>query len=191
MGIMGGSGAGKSTIIKLLCGLYEPDGGRITLFGKDIRQTGLEELRSRITYVPQSALCLSETIAENVRLTKPDATEEEIWEALKKAELLEEIRALPEGIHTILTEDGDNLSGGQRQRLALARAFSDNSLLFIFDEPTSALDASTEAEIIQNIAEKMRKDGSTCILISHSLNALRYCDKIYCLEEGKLHEHIF
>lgn len=191
VGIMGSSGAGKSTIIKLLCGLYEPDRGKIALFGKDIRQTGLEELRSRITYVPQSALCLSETIAENVRLTNPDATEEKIWAALKKAELLEEIRALPKSIHTVLTEDGDNLSGGQRQRIALARAFSSNSPLFIFDEPTSALDSSAEAGIVRNIAEKMRKDGSTCILISHSLNTLRYCDKIYCLEGGKLHEHIF
>lgn len=191
VGIMGGSGAGKSTIIKLLCGLYEPDRGRIALFGKDIRQIALEELRSRITYVPQSALCLSETIVENVRLTNPDATEEEIWEALKKAELLEKIRALPKSIHTVLTEDGDNLSGGQRQRIALARAFSGNSPLFIFDEPTSALDSSTEAGIVRNIAEKMRNDDSTCILISHSLNALRYCDKIYCLEGGKLHEHIF
>lgn len=191
VGIMGGSGVGKSTIIKLLCGLYEPNRGRIALFGKDIRQTELEELRSRITYVPQSALCLSETIAENVRLTNPDATEGEIWEALKKAELLEKIKALPEGIHTVLTEDGDNLSGGQRQRIALARAFSDNSLLFIFDEPTSTLNSSTEAVIVRNIAEKMRMNGSTCILISHSLNALRYCDKIYCLEGGKLHEHIF
>lgn len=191
VGIMGGSGAGKSTIIKLLCGLYEPDMGKIALFGKDIQQTDLEELRNRITYVPQSALFLSETIAENVRLTNPDATEEEIWEALKKAELLEEIRALPKSIHTVLTEDGDNLSGGQRQRIALARAFCGNSLLFIFDEPTSALDSSAEAGITRNIAAKMRKDGSTCILISHSLNALRYCDKIYCLEGGKLHEHIF
>ena len=85
VGIMGGSGAGKSTIIKLLCGLYEPDRGRIALFGKDIRQTELEDLRSQITYVPQSPLCLLETIAENVRLTNPDATEEEIWEALKKS----------------------------------------------------------------------------------------------------------
>lgn len=191
VGIMGGSGAGKSTIVKLLCGLYEPDRGRIALFGRNILQTELEDLRSRITYVPQSALYMSETIAENVRLTNPDATEDEIWEALRKAELLEEIRALPEGIHTVLAEDGDNLSGGQRQRIALARAFSGSSPLFIFDEPTSSLDASAEAEIVRNIAEKMRKDGSTCILVSHSLNALRYCDKIYCLEGGKLHEHIF
>lgn len=191
VGIMGGSGAGKSTIIKLLCGLYEPDRGRIALFGKDIRQTELAELRSRITYVPQSALCLSETIAENIRLTNPDITEEEIWEALKKAELLEEIRALPKSIHTVLTENGDNLSGGQRQRIALARAFSSNSPLFIFDEPTSALDSSAEAGIARNIAEKIRRDGSTCILISHSPNALRYCDKIYCLKGGKLHEHLF
>lgn len=191
VGIMGGSGAGKSTVIKLLCGLYEPDRGRIALFGRNILQTELEDLRSRITYVPQSALYMPETVAENVRLTNPDATEDEIWEALRKAELLEEIRALPEGIHTVLAEDGDNLSGGQRQRIALARAFSGSSPLFIFDEPTSSLDASAEAEIVRNIAEKMRKDGSTCILVSHSLNALRYCDKIYCLEGGKLHEHIF
>ncbi len=191
VGIMGGSGAGKSTVIKLLCGLYEPDRGRIALFGRNILQTELEDLRSRITYVPQSILCMPETVAENVRLTNPDATEDEIWEALRKAELLEEIRALPEGIHTVLAEDGDNLSGGQRQRIALARAFSGSSPLFIFDEPTSSLDASAEAEIVRNIAEKMRKDGSTCILVSHSLNALRYCDKIYCLEGGKLHEHIF
>ena len=191
VGIMGGSGTGKSTIIKLLCGLYEPDRGRIVMFGKDIRQTKPEELRSRITYVPQSALCLPETIAENVRLTNPDATEEEIWEALKKAALLEEIRALPEGMHTVLTEDGDNLSGGQRQRIALARAFSSSSPLFIFDEPTSALDPAAEERIVRNIAEKMRKCGSTSVLISHSLNALQYCDKIYCLEGGKLHEHLF
>lgn len=191
VGIMGGSGAGKSTIVKLLCGLYEPDRGRIALFGRNILQTELEDLRSRITYVPQSILCMPETVAENVRLTNPDATEDEIWEALRKAELLEEVRALPEGIHTVLAEDGDNLSGGQRQRIALARAFSGSSPLFIFDEPTSSLDASAEAEIVRNIAEKMRKDGSTCILVSHSLKSLRYCDKIYCLEGGKLHEHIF
>lgn len=191
VGIMGGSGAGKSTVIKLLCGLYEPDRGRIALFGRNILQTELEDLSSRITYVPQSILCMPETVAENVRLTNPDATEDEIWEALRKAELLEEIRALPEGIHTVLTEDGDNLSGGQRQRIALARAFSGSSPLFIFDEPTSSLDASAEAEIVRNIAEKMRKDGSTCILVSHSLKSLRYCDKVYCLEGGKLHEQIF
>lgn len=191
VGIMGGSGAGKSTIIKLLCGLYEPDKGRIELFGQDIRQTDLDELRSQITYVPQSVLCLSETIAENIRLTNPNVSEEEIWMALKNAELMEEIKALPDGIHTILTEDGDNLSGGQRQRIALARAFSGHSPLFVFDEPTSALDSSTEARIARNIAEKMRKCGSTSILISHSLNALRYCDKIYCLEGGKLREYLF
>lgn len=191
IGIMGGSGTGKSTILKLLCGLYEPKCGSIHLFGQDIRQMEPEKLRSMITYVSQSVLCLSETIAENIKLTNQDLTEEAIWEALEKAELLKEIKALPHGIHTILTEDGDDLSGGQRQRLALARAFTCDSPLFFFDEPTSALDPCMETKIVQRIAEKMQKDGSTSILISHNLNALKYCNKIYCLEGGKLREHIF
>ncbi|MCL2160062.1 MAG: ABC transporter ATP-binding protein/permease [Oscillospiraceae bacterium] len=187
VGIVGQSGAGKSTIAQLLCGLYEPNEGKIELFGQDINSLNLDDLRSHISYVSQQTYILPGSIYENIKFGNQNASEDEITRAIEQAGLKNFIDTLPDGLHTILSEDGANLSGGQRQRISLARTFLRNSSIYIFDEPTSSLDPETEKQIVQKIDETIRQNNITSIIISHNENAIKNCDEIYYIGEEAIH----
>ena len=186
IGIVGNSGAGKSTLVQLLSGLYEINAGKIELFGQDIQDLDLENLRSHLSYVSQQTYIMPGTIGENIRFSNLNAADEDVARAVEWAGLKDYIASLSDGLQTVLFEDGSNLSGGQRQRISLARAFLRNSSIYIFDEPTSSLDPETEALIVNRIEEVVKKDNITSIIISHNLNTIKNCDKIYYLNDGQI-----
>jgi ATP-binding cassette subfamily B protein len=184
--IVGSTGSGKSTLVKLLLRLYEVQGGTITLDGIDIRRLNLKDLRSCIGLVSQDVFLFHGTVAENIAYGTFDATLAEIIEAAKIGEAHEFIMQLPQGYDTIVGERGQKLSGGQRQRVALARAVLKNPPILILDEATSAVDNETEAAI-QRSLEKIIVNRTT-IAIAHRLSTVRNADCIYVMEYGKLVE---
>lgn len=188
IGIVGTSGAGKSTIIQLLSGLYEINAGKIELFEQDIKSLNLEDVRSHISYVSQQTYIIPGTIYDNILFSNLNASEEDVARAAERAGLKDYIDTLPDGFHTILSEDGGNLSGGQRQRISLARAFLRNSSIYIFDEPTSSLDPNTEKQIIERIEEVIQQEEITSIIISHNIKTIKSCDEIYFIRDGKVIE---
>ncbi|MEK9716171.1 MAG: ABC transporter ATP-binding protein [Candidatus Heimdallarchaeota archaeon] len=181
---VGSTGAGKSTIIKLLLRLYDPQSGTISLDGHNIKDLKLNELRSSIGIVPQETFILDGTIRENILYGNHKATENDILEASKIAELDQFILSLDDKYETLVGERGQKLSGGQKQRLSIARAVLKNPPVLILDEATSSVDYETEAEI-QRSLEKIIKGRST-ILIAHRLSTIVNADKIYVLENGKI-----
>lgn len=183
---VGESGSGKSTIVNLLLRFYDADEGRITLNGVDIRDYDLEYLRSKIAVVFQNTYLFYGTVMENIRMAKPDATDEEVFKAAKDANAHEFILNLDKGYDTIVGERGANLSGGQRQRLAIARAILKEAPVLIMDEATSSVDAASE-ELIQQTVEGINGKYTT-ILIAHRLSTIIHADKIYVLDKGKLAE---
>ena len=183
---VGETGCGKSTIIKLLLRFYEPQSGTIT-FG-DIKSSDLNPntIRSNIGLVSQSHFIVPGTIAENIKYGSFNATDKEIFDAAKKAQLDEFISELPNGFNTVIDERGSSLSGGQKQRLMIARALVKNPPILIFDEATSAVDNKTEGNIITALRELQGKH--TIILIAHRLNGVRHADCIYVIDEGEVIE---
>ena len=181
---VGSTGAGKSTIIKLLLRLYDPQSGTISLDGHNIKDLKLNELRSSIGIVPQETFILDGTIRENILYGNHKATENDILEASKIAELDQFILSLDDQYETLVGERGQKLSGGQKQRLSIARAVLKNPPVLILDEATSSVDNETEAAI-QRSLEKIIKGRST-ILIAHRLSTIVNADKIYVLENGKI-----
>ena len=181
---VGSTGAGKSTIIKLLLRLYDPQSGTISLDGNNIKDLKLNELRSSIGIVPQETFILDGTIRENILYGNHKATENDILEASKIAELDQFILSLDDKYETLVGERGQKLSGGQKQRLSIARAVLKNPPVLILDEATSSVDNETEAAI-QRSLEKIIKGRST-ILIAHRLSTIVNADKIYVLENGKI-----
>lgn len=180
---VGPSGAGKTTLCSLLPRFYEIDGGSITIDGIDIRKIKLSSLRSQIGIVQQDVFLFSGSIRENIIYGNQTATEEEIWEAARRAKLDEFIRAQQDGMETIIGERGVKLSGGQKQRLAIARMFLKNPTILILDEATSALDTETEAAIQQSLAELSK--GRTTLVIAHRLATIKTADRIMVVtEEG-------
>lgn len=188
IGIVGSSGAGKTTIVHLICGLYEVEQGSISIFDHDIKDWNLEQLRSKIAYVSQETYILPSTIYENVRFGNLDATKEEVENAIQMAGLQTFIDSLKDGYDTVLSEDGDNLSGGQRQRLSIARAFLRNASIYIFDEPTASLDPETEEQVLREIENIIKFKNIAAIIISHNIRTLRNCDEIYFIREGTVIE---
>lgn len=182
IGIAGNSGAGKTTIVELICGFYEPEKGTLSVFGEDISDWELAALRSKIAYVSQDSYLLPVTLMENIRYSRLDASREEIYVATKKAGLSEFIDSLPSGLDTVLTENGANLSGGQRQRISLARANLKDASIYIFDEPTVSLDPATVNLVMNSIIELSRE--KSVIIISHDPAALTICDEIYLMRKG-------
>ncbi|MGH2332428.1 ATP-binding cassette domain-containing protein [Thermoanaerobacter mathranii] len=154
--LVGRSGSGKSTFVKLLLGFYRPTSGRIKIGGKDILDMGVNVLRKNISFVPQDIELFNTSIKENIRFGKPDASDEEIFEICKKLKLHEKIISLPEGYDTIISERV-NLSGGEKQRVAIARALIKKPKIFILDEPTSSLDPENEM-ILSEILKEISKD---------------------------------
>jgi ATP-binding cassette subfamily B protein len=186
VGIVGATGAGKSTLIKLLLRFYDVQQGRVTLDGYDIRQLRLEDLRRAIGFVSQDVYLFHGTVRENIAYGSFDATLEEVMEAARVAEAHDFIMALPQGYDTIVGERGQKLSGGQRQRISIARAVLKNPPVLILDEATSSVDNETEAAI-QRSLERIAV-GRTTIVIAHRLSTVRNADRIFVLDEGRLSE---
>ena len=184
--IVGESGAGKSTMTKLLSRLYEPEGGRILVDGYDINRVELYSLRRQIGVVPQDTLLFEGTILDNIALTNPDATTEEIIAAAQIAAAHDFIMTLPNGYNTRVGERGSALSGGQRQRIAIARTILQAPAMMILDEATSALDFSTEQEVSRNLKESLK--GRTVFFITHRLGTIKNADTIVMMDSGSIVE---
>jgi ATP-binding cassette subfamily B protein len=184
VGIMGMTGAGKSTLVSLLTRFYEPTQGQILLDGVDLRDYKLADLRHQFGIVLQESVLFSTSIAENIAYARPDASEREIIEAAKAAHAHEFIARLPDGYATLVGERGMQLSGGERQRIALARAFLKDAPILILDEPTSSIDIKTEKEIMQ-IMERL-SIGRTVFIIAHRLSTLKQCDLLLGIEKGQV-----
>ena len=186
LGVVGESGAGKSTVVSLLLRFYDPTKGRVTIDGTDIREVTFESLRGQMALVSQEVVIFDQTVAENIACGKLDASRDEIVTAAKAANAHEFIEGLPEGYDTRLGEQGTRLSGGQRQRIAIARAFVRQSPILILDEATAALDSKAEAEV-QGAIDRL-EEGRTVVCVAHRLSTLRGMDKIIVLEEGRVVE---
>jgi len=182
--LVGSSGSGKSTFVNLLLRLYDPQQGRILLYGDDLYHYALKDIRVNFGVVPQMPFYFQANILENVRVVRPEAAEEEVWQALRLAEAEDFVRALPQNIQTPIGESGFNLSGGQRQRLAIARAILSRPRFFVFDEATSALDNQSELRI-QKAMEQIMKNHTTFI-IAHRLSTVIDSDLIVVMDNGKL-----
>ncbi|MFJ3306103.1 thiol reductant ABC exporter subunit CydD [Streptomyces sp. NPDC086549] len=181
--LVGPSGAGKSTLLTVLLGFVRPAEGRVRIGGADLADVDLEQWRSRIAWVPQRPHLYAGTIAENVRLARPEADDDAVRRALRDAGALEFVDALPEGPGTVLGEDGAGLSAGQRQRLALARAFLADRPVLLLDEPTAALDGATEAEVVA--AVRRLAVGRTVLLVVHRPALLGVADRVVRLEAAE------
>ncbi len=180
--LVGGTGAGKSTLLSLVPRFYDPTSGSVTLDGRDLRQITKKSLRAQVGMVLQDTLLFSTTIRENIAYGRPDASEEEIVDAARRAQADEFIRALPNGYASLVGERGGHLSVGQRQRIGIARAFLKNAPILLLDEPTSALDPTTESAIMDTIKELMH--GRTTLIVTHRLATIHNVDRIVVLERG-------
>lgn len=184
--LVGGSGAGKSTILHLLLRFYDPWEGRILIDGQNIDRYKIRSLRRQIGVVLQESFLFHRSIFENIQYGRPGASEEEIRAAAKAARAHDFIAALPEGYDTVLDELGANLSGGQRQRISLARVFLRDASILLMDEPTSSLDSVTEAELLETLQEL--KTGKTTITVAHRLSTVETADRILVLDHGQIVE---
>ena len=185
--IVGESGAGKSTTVSLLARFYEADSGRILIDGQDIRKVTQKSLHNALGFVQQNVFLFDASIKENLRYGKPDATDEEMWQALKCAHLDTFVQSLPDGLNTEVGERGTRLSGGQKQRLSIARVFLKNPPILVFDEATSSLD--TESESIIQSAFSSLSEGRTSVVIAHRLSTIIDSDIIYVMDKGKIVEY--
>lgn len=185
VGIIGTSGAGKTTVVDIILGLLKPQAGHVLVDGVDIERN-LESWLSHLAYIPQQIFLMDDTIKANVAfgLHDTEISEEKIWEALQEAQLKQFVKTLPNGIETTIGESGIRLSGGQRQRLGIARALYYEPDILFFDEATSALDGETEAAIMESINHL--KGQKTLIIIAHRLTTIEHCDVVYKVENGKI-----
>ena len=184
VGITGRSGSGKSTLLKLLMRFWDVQNGRISISGTDIKELAIGNLRDTESLVTQETHLFHDSIRNNLKIAKLDATEEEIIEACKKASVHDFILSLPKGYDTPVGELGDTLSGGERQRLGLARAFLHDAPLMLLDEPTSNLDSLNEAIILR--ALHGQRHGKTVVLVSHRASTMRIADQVYSVEHGRM-----
>ncbi len=184
--LVGESGGGKSTVIKLVLGFYQLNGGGMSVLGKPLADYTMDELRQNIAYVPQDAYLFTTTIKENIRYGKLYATDDEIVEAAKRAYAHDFIIGLPNGYDTMVGERGESLSGGQRQRVAIARAFIKDAPILLLDEATSALDSESE-QLVQHGIEALM-GGRTTLVVAHRLSTIEKADMIYVIKGGKVNE---
>ena len=184
LGIHGRSGSGKSTLLKLLMRFYDPKSGSIKINGESLPNINTRSLRDNMAYITQQTYIFNETIEENIRLARRDATLEEIMEAAKKASIHDFILSLPEGYQTKMTELGGNLSDGEKQRISIARAFLHNAPIILLDEPTSNLDSLNEAMILKSLLNV--KAEKLIILVSHRQSTMAICDQVIGIENGRM-----
>ena len=186
IGIVGESGCGKSTLLKLMLRFWEKGNGEIAYNGVDVDKINTSNLLDNVTMVSQSTYLFDETIEENLRIAKADATQKEMEEACKLASIHDFIMTLPDGYKTKVGAMGDNLSAGEKQRIGLARAFLKGSELILLDEPTSNVDSINEGIILQ--ALKQQKNKKSIILVSHRESTMAIADRVYCIEKGVIAE---
>ena len=186
LAIIGSSGSGKTTIIKLILRMHNIDAGRITVDGQDVAKVTQESLWKNISLVPQDPLLFHRTLMENIRYGQPEATDEEVFAAAKAANCHEFIEASPDGYQTYVGERGIKLSGGERQRVAIARAILRNAPILILDEATSSLDSKSE-RLIQDALDNLMKN-KTVIVVAHRLSTIRKMDRIIVISKGKVSE---
>ena len=184
LGIHGRSGSGKSTLLKLLMRFYDPKSGSIKINGETLPNINTRSLRDNMAYITQQTYIFNETIEENIRLARRDATLDEIMEAAKKASIHDFILSLPEGYQTKMTELGGNLSDGEKQRISIARAFLHNAPIILLDEPTSNLDSLNEAMILKSLLNV--KAEKLIILVSHRQSTMAICDQVIGIENGRM-----
>ncbi len=187
LSIVGNTGSGKSTILELIGRLYDVQEGTITIDGNDLKNLNLNNLRGSIGYVPQDAFLFSDTLRNNIKFGKADATDEEVENAAKLAVVHKNIKGFAKGYDTILGERGISLSGGQKQRVSIARAIIKDPQILLFDDCLSAVDTETEEEILKNL-QRVSKNKTT-IIVSHRVSSAKNADKIIVLEEGKIIQH--
>ena len=186
LGIMGRSGSGKSTLLKLLMRFWDPQEGSISINGINIKDINTQSLYSNIDYMTQTTILFAGSIRDNLRIAKADASDEEIYEALRKASIDEDIRKLEHGLDTRVSDLGDNFSGGERQRIGLARCFLTDSQLLLLDEPTSNLDSYNEAIILKSLVEGSQ--DKTIVMVSHRESTMGVCDRIIRVKDSRVIE---
>ena len=186
LGIMGRSGSGKSTLLKLLMRFWDPQEGSISINGINIKDINTQSLYSNIDYMTQTTILFAGSIRDNLRIAKADASDEEIYEALRKASIDEYIRKLEHGLDTRVSDLGDNFSGGERQRIGLARCFLTDSQLLLLDEPTSNLDSYNEAIILKSLVEGSQ--DKTIVMVSHRESTMGVCDRIIRVKDSRVIE---
>lgn len=184
--VVGPPGSGKSTLLKLLLRFYDPDEGRITIDGVDVRDIKLQSLRRWVGYVPQEPFIFSGTVFDNIALGNPGATLEEVVRAARIAKIHDFIASLPRGYQTVVGERGINLSGGQRQRIAIARALVRDPKILLLDDPVANLDAETEKSLVEDLKEVLR--GRTAIIVTQRLSLVPLADRIVVLNDGEVVE---
>jgi ATP-binding cassette, subfamily B, heavy metal transporter len=186
LGIAGPSGAGKSTVLKLLFRFYDPASGRVLIDGQDLRDVTQQSLRSALGLVPQEVVLFNDTIRFNVGYSKPEASEAEILDVLRRAQLEDFVAALPRGLDTRVGERGLKLSGGEKQRIGVARAILRDPPILVLDEATSSLDSETEREVQRALREAAK--GRTTIAVAHRLSTIAAADEILVFDEGRIAE---
>ncbi|MFD7844596.1 ABC transporter ATP-binding protein [Nocardia sp. NPDC059764] len=184
--LVGSSGAGKSTIAQLVSRLYDVDSGAVLLGGKDVRELTGQSIQDTVGLVTQDGHLFHDSIRANLLLARPEATEDDLWDALRRARLRDLIESLPEGLDTVVGERGYRLSGGERQRLTIARLLLKQPRVVILDEATASLDSTSEAAVQEALAEAL--DGRTALVIAHRLSTIRNADQIIVLEHGRIVE---
>ena len=183
---VGPSGGGKSTLANLICRFFDVQSGSVRVGGADVRDVSKEELMDTISFVFQNSRLLKGSILDNVRLGKPDATEEEVLAALKTAQCTDILEKFPNGIHTVIGSKGVYLSGGEQQRIAIARAMLKNAPILILDEATAFADPDNEAKV-QSAFARLAK-GKTVLMIAHRLSTVANADFIYVVQDGQIAE---
>ena len=185
LGILGGTGSGKTTLINLITGLYKVKTGEVRVFGNDIKDYTFEELYSFFGVAPQKCVLFSGTVRDNMKWGNESATDEEINLAIERAQAKEFVEAKKEGLDFVIAQEGKNLSGGQRQRLTIARALVKNPKILILDDSSSALDFATDAKLRKSLGKMREEEKLTTITVSQRVTGLKYCDEIIVLEDGK------
>jgi ABC-type multidrug transport system fused ATPase/permease subunit len=181
--LVGSSGAGKTTVTNLLLRFLDPEEGRVTLAGRDVRDLGQRDVRAMFAIAGQNAHLFGSTIRANLSLARPSATDDELWDVLRRARLAAWVSSLPDGLETLVGEEGTQLSGGQRQRLTLARALLSEAPVLLLDEPTAHLDPETADALVRDVFAAA--DGRSVLLITHRPEGLELADEVVTLDGGR------